>query len=193
MISYLSGLIKDKNVKSVTLNVNNVGYEIFVSQSVLRKIKAGEKKEFFTHLHVREDLMELYGFETIDEKKFFELLISVSGVGPKSALQVLSLAKLIEIKKAILRDDPSLLRQVSGIGQKIAERIVVELKNKLDALPLGDEKINLSDSGAGAFDALLGLGYSNQEVREVLHRLPADIENEDEIIKQALKMLGKKR
>jgi Holliday junction DNA helicase RuvA len=193
MISYLTGTIKNKNIKSVTLIVNDIGYEIFVSQPVLEKLKVGENKEFFTHLHVREDAMELYGFLTQDEKKFFELLISVSGIGPKSALSVLSIAKLMEIKKAILRGDPSLLRKVSGIGQKIAERIVVELKNKLEDLPLGDEKINLSATGSGAFEALQGLGYSAQEVRDALRQVPENIENEDEMIKVALKALGKKK
>lgn len=193
MISHLSGTIKYKNIKSITLIVNGVGYEIFVSQPILEKLKIGENKEFFTHLHVREDVMELYGFLTQDEKKFFELLLSVSGIGPKSALSVLSIAKLTEIKKAILRDDPSLLRKVSGIGQKIAERIVVELKNKLEDLPLGDEKINLSATGSGAFEALQGLGYSAQEVRDALRQVPENIESEDEIIKVALKALGKKK
>jgi len=191
MISSLSGKIKYKGLKSITLDVNGVGYEIFVIQPVLEKIKIGEAKEFFCYLYVREDAMTLYGFLTADEKSFFELLISISGVGPKSALQALSIAKIIEIKKAILRDDPSLLRKVSGIGQKTAERIVVELKNKLEDLPLGDEKIDLSVTGMGAFEALQGLGYSASEVRNVLRNIPAEIEDEDEIIKSALKSLGK--
>jgi len=84
------------------------------------------------------------------------------------------------------------LQKVSGIGQKTAERIVVELKNKLQDLPMGDEKINLAGSGASAFDALQGLGYSAQEVRDVIRQIPAEIEDEDEIIKQALRLLGKK-
>lgn len=193
MISFLSGTIKFKSAKTITLDVNGIGYEIFVTQPVLEKIKVDEQKEFFCYLKVAENVMELYGFLTQDEKSFFELLISVSGVGPKSALQTLSIAKLIEIKKAILRGDPSLLQKVSGIGQKTAERIVVELKNKLQDLPMGDEKINLAGSGASAFDALQGLGYSAQEVRDVIRQIPAEIEDEDEIIKQALKMLGKDR
>ncbi len=193
MISFLAGIIKQKNEKSATLLVGGVGYEIFLSQLVLEKIKVGETKEFFTHLQVREDAMELYGFETAEEKKFFELLISVSGVGPKSAMAVLAVAKLSEIKKAILRGDPSLLRKVSGIGQKTSERIVVELKNKLDEFSLGDEKINLSATGSGAFEALLSLGYSADEVRAVLRHVPPEIEDENEIIRLALKVLGKRK
>lgn len=192
MISYLSGIIKHKNDKSVTLNVNGVGYKIFVCQPILKKIKAEQEKEFFCHLYMREDSLQLYGFESQDEKRFFELLISISGVGPKSALQALSIAKLTEIKKAILRGDPSLLRKVSGIGQKTAERIVVELKNKLEDMPMGDEKISLTGGEAGAFDALMGLGYTASEVREALRQVPAEVEDENEIIKQVLKILGKK-
>lgn len=193
MISYLIGAIKYKNSRSLTLNVNNVGYEIFASEPVLEKAKIDEEKEFFIHTYVREDALNLYGFETQEEKKFFELLISISGVGPKSALQTLSIAKLSEIKKAILRDDPSLLKKVSGIGTKTAERIVVELKNKLDDIPVGKgEKVDLTSGGqAGAFEALQGLGYSAQEVRDVLKHIPSDIEDEDQIIKEAFKLLGK--
>ena len=195
MISNLFGTIKYKNEKSIILNVNNVGYEIFIALPFLEKLKIGQEKEFFTYLYVREDLMVLYGFENQNEKKFFELLISVSGVGPKSALQTLSIAKLSEIKKAILRDDPSLLKKVSGIGTKTAERIVVELKNKLDDLPIEKgEAINLAVGGqAGAFEALQSLGYNPQEIRDVLKQIPSEIENENEIIKSVLKLIGKKR
>ena len=193
MIAHLSGQVKFKNDKSLTLDVNGVGYELKISALVLEKVKVNEPKDFFTHLYVREDSLELYGFESLDEKKFFELLISVSGVGPKSAMQVLSIAKLSEIKKAVLRNDPSLLRKVSGIGQKIAERIVIDLKNKLEDLPLADEKINLGATGSGAFEALQTLGYSAGEVREALRQIPVEVENENEIIKQALKNLGKNK
>jgi len=195
MISYLSGKIKYKSAKSLTLEINGVGYEVFVSEPVLGKIKIDENKEFFIFNYIREDAFNLYGFETIEEKNFFELLLSVSGVGPKSALQTLSIAKLSEIKRAILRDDPSLLRKVSGIGVKTAERIVVELKNKLDNIIINkNEKIDLSSSGqAGAFEALQGLGYSAQEVRDALRQVPSDIEDEDEIIKLALKNFNKNK
>ena len=191
MISNLSGTIKYKNDKTVILDVSGVGYEIAMTQPALEKIKVGSQEEIFCHLYVREDALALYGFVIPEEKKFFELLISISGVGPKSALQTLSIAKLTEIKQAVLRGDPSLLRKVSGIGQKTAERIVIELRNKLDDLPVGNEKINLSTSSAEAFEALQGLGYSANEVREVLRKIPAEISDEDEIIKLALKNLGK--
>ncbi|HPI67082.1 MAG TPA: Holliday junction branch migration protein RuvA [bacterium] len=192
MISLLTGTVKHKNERSLILEVNSVGYEIFVPTIILEKTKIDEMLILFTHLHVREDALELYGFTTVEEKIFFNLLISVSGVGPKSALSVLSLAKMEEIKKAILRGDPSLLRKVSGIGQKTAERIVVELKNKLDQLPMGKEKIDLSVADAGAFEALMSLGYSPAEVREALRQIAPEIKDENEIIKQALKKMVRK-
>lgn len=192
MISLLTGTIKLKGLKSATIDIHGLGFEVFLPQLTLEKIKIGQTATYYTHLQVREDALELYGFETLAEKNFFELLISVSGVGPKSALSVLSIAKLEEIKKAILRDDPTLLRKVSGIGQKTAERIVVELKNKLADLVVGNERIDLSTANSGAFDALMTLGYSAAEVREALRKLPKDINDENEIIKQTLKMLGKK-
>lgn len=193
MISFLSGIVKQKSEKSATLLVGGVGYEIFLNQLTLEKLKVGEAREFFCHLQVREDLMELYGFNSAEEKRFFELLISVSGIGPKSAMAVMASAKLSEIQKAILRGDPSLLRQVSGIGQKIAERVVVELKNKIESMPMSGEKIDLSYGSNGAFEALQGLGYSAEEVRLALRAVPAEIEDENEIIKLALKGLGKKK
>ncbi len=192
MISLLTGTIKLKSFKSATIDIHGLGFEVFLPQLILEKIKIGQMATYYTHLQVREDALELYGFETLPEKNFFELLISVSGVGPKSALSVLSIAKLEEIKKAILRDGPTLLRKVSGIGQKTAERIVVELKNKLSDLAVGSERIDLSTADNGAFDALMTLGYSASEVREALRKLPKDINDENEIIKQTLKMLGKK-
>jgi len=195
MISYLFGKIKYKDNKSITLEINGVGYEVFVSEPILEKLKVDENKEFFISSYVREDTFSLYGFETQEEKIFFELLISVSGVGPKSALQTLSIAKLSEIKKAILRDDPRLLKKVSGIGTKTAERIVVELKNKLDNILIDkNEKIDLAfDGQAGAFEALQSLGYSAQEIRNALRKVPSNIEDEDEIIKYILKIIGKNK
>lgn len=193
MIAHLSGQIKFKTLKTIILDVGGVGYELRVGQPVLERLKTGEQKDFFTHLHVREDVMELYGFETEAEKKFFELLISVSGVGSKSALQVLSIAKINEIQKAILRGDPTLLKKVSGIGQKTAERIVVDLKNKIDNFSFDEKDLNLASAELQAFEALQSLGYSNHEVRQALSQIPPEITNENEIIKLALKLLGKNK
>ena len=191
MISYLKGIILSKNSKAVTVLVNNLGYQVLIPQTLLTKIVIGDEIELFTHLRHNEDAMSLFGFSRREELQFFELLITISGVGPKTALGVIEVAKLSDIKKAILRDDPSILYKVSGVGKKTAERIVVELKNKLDALPTNEKEINLSDTDTETFDALLSLGYGERDVREAVRKIPADLERMEDKIKSALKYLGK--
>lgn len=192
MLSFLAGIVKFKNNKSIVLETQGVGFEIFVPLPLWETARTGDRYELFCHLHIREDLLELYGFISLEEKNFFELLLSVSGVGPKSALQVLNIAKVVELQKAILRGDPTLLRQVSGIGQKTAERIVVELKNKMDSFTLSSETVNLASGSTGVFEALQSLGYSLIEIRTALTKVPPELSDENEIIKQTLKQLGKK-
>ncbi len=192
MLSFLAGIVKFKNSKSLVLENQGVGFEVFVPLPLWEITSPGDRCELFCHLHVREDLLELYGFISLEEKNFFELLLSVSGVGPKSALQVLNIAKVVELQKAILRGDPTLLRQVSGIGQKIAERIVVELKNKMDSFNLSSETVNLASGSTGVFEALQSLGYSLIEIRAALTKVSPELSDENEIIKQTLKQLGRK-
>ena len=191
MISYLKGAILNKSSKSITLLVNDIGYKIFVTQNLLEKLKPETEIELHTFLRHKDDSMDIYGFKTREELEFFELLLTVSGVGPKSALGILEVASLPQIKKAILRDDASILYKVSGVGKKTAERIVVELKNKLDSLPITDKKIPLADSDTEVFDALVNLGYQERHVRQALKHLPEDITNTEDKIKRALKYLGK--
>lgn len=191
MISYLKGTILNKSAKSITLLINQIGYRIFIPQPLLPKIKVTKEIELYTYLRHKEDSMDLYGFKTKEELEFFELLLTISGVGPKSALGVLEVATLASIKKAILRDDPSILYKVSGVGKKTAERIVVELKNKLDSLPATEKEISLDDSDTEAFDALIGLGYSDRDIRQALKQLPENISTTEDKVKKALKFLGK--
>ncbi len=191
MISYLKGTILSKTNKTVTVLVNNLGYQVFIPQTLINKIIIGDEVELFTHLRHSEDAMSLFGFKSREELHFFELLITISGVGPKTALGVIEVAKLSDIKKAILRDDPSILYKVSGVGKKTAERIVVELKNKLDSLPTGEKEINLADTDTETFDALLSLGYSERDVREAIRKIPGQLERMEDKIKSALKYLGK--
>ncbi len=191
MISYLKGEILIKNDKSITVVIGGVGYEVFMVDKFLEKAKKGEGVELYTYLKHSEDNMSLYGFTGKDELGFFKLLISISGVGPKSALGVLEVAKLADIKKAILRDDASILYKVSGVGKKTAERIVVELKNKLDKMPVSDKEIDLSDIDTETFDALIGLGYVQSDVREALKQIPETAERTEDKIKFALKYLSK--
>ena len=191
MLSYLKGSILSKSNKSIILLVNNIGYKIFLPAKLLDQVKPGDEIELHTYLRHKDDEMSLYGFSSPNELQFFELLISISGVGPKSALGVLEVAKLIEIKKAVLRDDPSILYKVSGVGKKTAERIVVELRNKLDDMPINEKGIKLDDSESEIFDALSSLGYSDLQIREALRQIPGDLTKMEDKIKHALKYLSK--
>jgi len=191
MISFIDGKIKYKTERSVLVDVNGVGYEVFTAPLVLEKVKVGETIFLYTHLYVREDIMELFGFTTIDELNFFKDMISVSGIGPKSALSVLMLASVAELKKAIVHEDASLLTKVSGIGKKTAERLILEMKNKVDALDLADNKSALSGTDGQAIDALINLGYSAREAREALLQVDNNITSVQDRLKAALKLLGK--
>ncbi len=190
MIGQIVGKISFSDSRYVILDVNGVGYKVFVSTDTLSKVKNNKSQlTFWTHLVVREDVLDLYGFLTKNELDFFELLISISGVGPRGALSILSLAPPETLKKAISSGNTSYLTQVSGIGRKIAEKIVLELRDKIGVIE--SEGGNL-DQEAEAVMAMEALGYSNREAREALRKVPTDITETGEKIKNALKNLSGK-
>ena len=190
MIGQLTGKIAFTNSRYVILDVNGVGYKVFVSTDTLSKVKNNKSQlTFWTHLVVREDVLDLYGFLTKNELDFFELLISISGVGPRGALSILSLAPPETLKKAISSGNTSYLTQVSGIGRKIAEKIVLELRDKIGVIE--SEGTNL-DQEAEAVMAMEALGYSNREARDALRKVSADITETGDKIKSALKNLSNK-
>lgn len=191
MISYLKGKVSYKLKGKVIIEVNNIGYSVFVSEGFFNDLKIDTEVQIFTFQNVKEDALDLYGFKTLEELEFFELLISISGIGPKSALSVLAVAQLSDIKESIVRGDSGLLTKVSGIGKKIAERVVLELKDKL--LKIGgayDLSISANFS-ADEIDALMALGYSVIEAREALNQVGQEIQDSAERIRQALKKLSK--
>lgn len=192
MISYLRGTIIAKSVNYFILDVRDVGYAIFAGENFLNEIKIGLPLEVFIHHHVREEASDLYGFKSLDELDLFELLISVSGVGPKSALGVLAMASANDIKESIIRGDADLLTKVSGIGKKTAERLVLELKTKILKIS------SATDISAGSFlasgdelDALMSLGYSLSEARSALLAVDSSLKDTGERVKQALKIMKK--
>lgn len=188
MIAYLNGKIKIKNDKFVVLEVNNVGYKVFAPQNVLESLNAeGEEQELFIHHYVSEDREELYGFLNFQDLDFFELLMSVSGIGPKSALGVMAIASTEDLKKGILSEDTSIFTKVSGVGQKTAERVILELKNKIPA----DVVTGVLSQDLEALDALIKLGYSQREARDALRQAPRDLTLASERIRWALQNLGK--
>lgn len=191
MISYLKGVVSYKLKSKVIIEVNNIGYSVFINENFLNDLKIGEETQIFTFQNVKEDALDLYGFKTLEELEFFELLISISGIGPKSGLSVLAVAQLSDIKESIVRGDSGLLTKVSGIGKKIAERVVLELKDKL--LKIGgtyDLSISASFS-ADEIDALMALGYSVIEARDALNQVGNEIQDSAERIRQALKKMSK--
>ncbi len=191
MIAKISGEIQFIRDFYVVVDVRGVGYKIFATAYALGKI-AGEKEAlFYTHTYVREDALALYGFLTLSELEMFELLITISGIGPKAAMGILTVADPKTIRAAILNEDPSILTKVSGVGKKTAERVIMELKNKVADLPENEKEKAIADNDA--MEALLGMGYSVGEAREALKSVPADMKDIGQKVKAALKNLGKRR
>ncbi len=191
MIRFLQGTVLDKDKNSITLLCGQIGYRIFLLPKLLDQIKPNQQLELYIYLRHKDEAMDLYGFKNKEDLEFFELLLTISGVGPKSALGILEVASLTQIKKAILRDDASILYKVSGVGKKTAERIVVELKNKLDSLPVIEKEITLTDDETEIFDALKNLGYQEKDIRQALKQIPANITDTQQKIKTALKFLSR--
>lgn len=192
MLSYIKGkLIHKNNSFAIVVVHESLGYQIFSPENLLATLKVNEEVEFYLHHQVREDQNDLYGFKNIPDLELFQMLISVSGVGPKSALAVLALADSKDIKEAIIRGDAALLTKVSGIGKKTAERLVLELKNKVMKLSSGIAftESPLNTSSGDEIDALMTLGYSLPEAREALNRVPEEITKSSERVKFALKKM----
>ena len=183
MIAYLKGKILEKSLAYIILENQGVGYKVFVTPEVLQK-SAGDEIALYTYHKVAEDGQSLFGLPNFTDLQFFELLISVSGVGPKMALAILSAGQVESIKQAIANQDAGIFTRISGIGSKTAERIIVDLKNKVGA---ADGK----SGGSEIFDALISLGYNQREVREVINKVDHDKPQEHQL-KQALQMLSKK-
>lgn len=177
------------------MDVHDVGYQVYVLPQLLEKAKTDSETELYTYQHVTENKVELFGFNKISELEFFEQLIQISGIGPKSALGIMNQASVEDIKRAIIHGDSSMLTRVSGIGKKTAERIILELKNKID-ISDKDNKEFLLESGfqedADAIDGLVSLGYSLREAREAIKHIPREAKTVEEKVKASLKILGRK-
>lgn len=191
MIAQLTGKITEKTSKFLVVNVGGVGYQVYVSTDTLSRSGVLDSQiTLWTYMAVRENAMELFGFETIDEKMFFELLLTVSGIGPRNALSIMAIAPMETIKKAIGSGDTSYLTKVSGVGRKTAEKIVVELKDKLHALGHKDEAGTLRGE-TDVLAALQSLGYSLNDARDAVKEISDEIVGTNARIKEALKILGR--
>lgn len=192
MIAHIEGTVIHKADKFLVVDVSGVGYKVFTAPDTLLALAEGDKTSLWTYMAVRENALDLYGFAAIDEMSFFELLLDVSGIGPKSALGILSVASIDTLKKAIATGDTSYLNKVSGIGKKTAEKIVIELRDKLHAHKGEDGAPSTLRGESDIVEALKSLGYSQQEARDTLKRIPHTIEGTNARIKEALKILGGK-
>jgi Holliday junction DNA helicase RuvA len=192
VIGRLSGLLAEKTPPQVLLDVNGVGYEVDVPMSTFFNLPAlGERVTLLTHFVVREDAQILFGFLTHEERATFRELVKISGVGPRTALSILSGLSVAELANAVSRQDGARLVKVPGIGKKTAERLLLELKGKLGAdlgAPAGSAPV--SDTQGDIAQALQALGYSDREAQAALKALPPDV-GVSEGIKLALKSLNR--
>lgn len=190
MIGSIKGKITLKTEKFLLVETGGIGYKVSVSPDTLSKTQKDREVFLFIHTHVREDALDLYGFLNNEELEFFEMLINVSGIGPRGALAILGIASLQTLKKAIGTGDISYLTKISGIGKKTAEKIVIELRDKI-ANEASEKGGAFLQGELDALEALKSLGYSQNEAREALKKVSPE-NNTNAKIKEALKILGGK-
>lgn len=193
MISFLTGKIINKGSGFIIIKTGDIGYKVFISPSYLTELEIGEDLEIYTHQYVREEALDLYGFRDLEELEMFEMLLSISGIGPKTALGVLAVGSVDQIKESIARGDSALLTKVSGIGRKTAERVVLELREKVSKLEAeaGSKELGRGVLSGDEIDALMALGYSMSQARDALRLVDAKIKDSGQRIKEALKKLGR--
>jgi Holliday junction DNA helicase RuvA len=191
MIATLTGVVSEKTIDMVVLDVSGVGYGLLVTNEDYGRLAGGDLTKIYVHEHIRESAYDLFGFMSLDTKQLFELLLGVTGVGPKMALNVLNVGTAQNVRSFIATGDVKSLQKASGVGKRVAERIVVELKDKV-----GLEGVDLSTTGLlqssaqiqrdEAAEALMALGYSPQDAAAALAQIDQDLPVEERI-KQALK------
>ena len=200
MFSYLKGFLAQKGQNFVVIDVSGIGFKVYTSLTSLQSIGANAENTpvtFYTYMYIKEGIMDLYGFSTAEELNMFELLISVSGVGAKGAIAVLSSLTPQKLAVSLVTNDVSSIKKASGIGPKTAQRIILELKDKIknEELVAAQEDtsisdgISLTDAHSEAVSALIVLGYSKIEAENAVTKAPKDLNNAEDIIKAALKAL----
>lgn len=192
MIGLLRGTVVDRMEGEVLLDVNGVGYRVHAAPRTLVAVDPHTEATLYTHLHVREDAMVLYGFETRAERDAFEALCAASGVGPKLALAILSVHEPLALRRALLEGDVDALTLVPGVGKRKAEKLLVELKSRFDLPDLEPATDGVPSARAEVRAALAGLGYETDEVRQVVAALP-DGEPVEELLRTALRQLAAER
>jgi len=193
MISFLEGKIEHLGDKYVILSTGGIGYKVIVVPKLLNILsKTSTPVKLFTHsqLNMREGTFDMYGFQNKGDLELFNLITSVNGIGPKSAMNILATVEAKHLKAAVINEDANYLKKVSGLGPKTAQRLILELKNKVDHLEMGDMAgVDLGQEGH-ALEALMALGYGQYQAKEALAEVEGD--NLQERVRNALKLLGKK-
>ncbi|MDD2556770.1 MAG: Holliday junction branch migration protein RuvA [Desulfuromonadaceae bacterium] len=199
MIALLTGTMRHKSPEHVIIEANGVGYSVDIPLSSYYGLPEEGQATLYIHTHVREDTLRLYGFLTLAEKETFILLIGISGIGPKAALNILSHMSCADLHQALFNEDVARLTTVPGIGKKTAERLILELHEKIRKLATAKNSLSkeqepltpaLRDSSADALSALISLGYKEKQARGVLEKMHIDAHTStQEILKQALQHL----
>ncbi len=198
MFYYIKGTVAHTEQNLVVVEAGGVGYALNTSYASATAVKKGDAAKFFTYLHVREDIFELFGFATEEELNCFKMLIAISGVGPKAALAILSVVTPSKLALCVISDDEKALTRAQGVGKKLAQRIILELKDKMAKANLGGAELNGADfvmpeAGSGAageaIAALNVLGYTRAEAAEALKGLDAEGLPVEELVRLCLKKL----
>jgi len=191
MIATLEGTVTEKLADVVVLNVNGVGYGLLVPAEEYSQLKIGESAKLYIYEHIREQSHDLFGFLVKDTKSLFELLLEVNGVGPKMALNMLSIGSAQDVRQSIASGDVKFIQQANGVGKRVAERVVVELKDKVGLIGVDLESTGLLQgegavNGDEAIEGLVALGYTVQDASKALQGIDSSLPTADRI-KQALK------
>ena len=195
MIAYLNGTVGFKTASFAVIEVNNIGYKVYMPEKSLSEINQNDKLKVYTYMRVLDDDISLYGFMSQEELAMFELLISVGGIGAKSAISILSNIEPTKFAMAVITSDVNTLKKLPGIGPKTAGRIILELKDKIkseDAIEDSNQAnsaIKMEQNAKDAIEALQVLGYSKMQIENVINKIDTKDMQVEEIIKQGLKML----
>ncbi len=195
MIGFIKGILKEKDFNNITVDCNGVGFQIFVTNSCMANLPDIDNEvQIYTYLHVREDEMSLYGFVSPEEKRLFLQLITVSGVGSKTAIQILSAERMSAIINSIINEDSSVIASCKGIGKKVAEKIIVELKDKIKPLDyiLPNESIfaQNNENIEEAIIVLTSLGMSKTQASKLAREVASENDTAEQIVAKALHNMG---
>lgn len=189
MIAHIEGKVLHLDIGFIIVSTGGIGYKIATTPETVSGLKVGQTTSLWIHHAIREDAQDLYGFPNREALGFFQLLITISGIGPKTAMGILNLASLRTLKTAIVSGEPTQLTKIAGIGKKNAEKIVLELRDKIEMTKDQMEQLGIDDTDT--VEALKSLGYQDKEIRETLKKISHAVTDPGKRVTAALKLLGK--